>query len=166
PGGLRLLRRGIEEMEGEAEFDLVMLHHSFEHMPDPAETLRHVHRLLKPGRAALVRIPVADSWAWRHYGADWVQLDAPRHLFLHTRRSIALLAARAGLEVERVVHDSTAFQFWGSEQYREGIPLRHARSYARNPSGSAFTAAEIREFEQRAAELNARGEGDQAAFYL
>ena len=128
--------------------------------------MHHIVRLLKPEGVALVRIPVADSWAWRHYGADWVQLDPPRHLFLHTRRSMDLLAAAAGLKVERVVHDSTAFQFWGSEQYRRGIPLQDPRSYARNPRASAFSAGEIRTFEARAAELNACGEGDQACFYL
>src|SRR5690606_13809129 len=113
-----------------------------------------------------IRVPVADSWAWRHYGTDWVQLDAPRHLFLHTRRSLDLLAADAGLVVERVADDSGAFQFWGSEQYRRDIPLRDPRSYAVNPRASDFTAAQIREFRRRAADLNARGEGDQASFYL
>ena len=162
--GPRLLRRTIEEMDG--EFSLVMMHHSFEHMPDAVDAFRNAARLLKPGGMLLVRIPVADSNAFRRYGADWVQLDAPRHLFLHTRRSVEILAAASGLALERVVHDSGAFQFWGSEQYRRGIPLRSRSSYLESPRRSVFSRAEIRQFERQAAELNARGEGDQAAFYL
>ena len=164
PGGVRVLRQGIEKVEG--AFDLVMMHHSFEHMPQPREALRHVHRLLKSGRLALIRIPVADSVAWRRYGVDWVQLDAPRHLFLHTVRSMEILAADAGLRLERVVHDSTAFQFWGSEQYRLGVALLDPASYGKRPAASPFTRSQMRAFEREAGELNARGEGDQASFYL
>lgn len=163
-GGVRILRREIQDVEG--EFDLVMMHHSFEHVPDPVAVMTQVHRLLKPGAVALIRIPVADSWAWREYGTDWVQLDAPRHLYLHTRRSMALLAERTGLTLERVVDDSGVFQFWGSEQYRRDIPLQDPRSYAVNPGESSFGRAEMRRLERRASELNARGQGDQASFYL
>ena len=35
--GLRIRKCGLEDLEG--EFDFVMLHHSFEHMPDPAVAL-------------------------------------------------------------------------------------------------------------------------------
>jgi hypothetical protein len=114
----------------------------------------------------VIRVPVADSWAWRAYGTDWVQLDAPRHLFLHTRQSIELLSKRAGLKVVRVFHDSYAFQFWGSEQYRRGIPLRDPRSYGEDPQTDLFTATEIAEFERRSVKLNREAAGDSAGFVL
>ena len=163
-GGLRILKRAVAEIEG--EFDFVMMHHAFEHMPDPAGMLREVHRLLRPGGRALIRIPVADSHAWRTYGRNWVQLDAPRHLFVHTERSVRVLAEGAGLELERVMHDSNGLQFWGSEQYARDIPLHDARSAAVNQRASIFTRAELRRFAAEARELNRRGEGDQAGFYL
>ena len=62
----------------------------------------------------VIRIPIAGTHAWQTYGVDWVQLDAPRHLFLHTEDGMRSLAAGAGLQVTAVVHDSTAMQFWGS----------------------------------------------------
>ena len=37
--------------------------------------------------------------------------------------SMKYLGILAGLELAKVVFDSTAFQFWGSEQYRKGIAL-------------------------------------------
>jgi len=111
---LRLLKRGLPEMEG--SFDLVMMHHAFEHVPDPTEAMKLLAGLTRKGGLLFLRVPLCSSFAWRTYRADWVQLDAPRHLHLHTRRSLEILAARAGLEIERVHFDSTAFQFWGSEQ--------------------------------------------------
>lgn len=158
PNGVRVLKRELPELDG--SFDLVMLNHSFEHMAQPERVLRDLRRLVAPGRSALIRIPVADSWAWRHYGVQWVQLDAPRHLFLHTRRSIELLAARTGFEVEYVECDSTEFQFTGSEAYLRGMTLHEM--LAADP----FTAEVHQSFRQRAEELNAQAQGDQAAFYL
>ena len=104
--------------------------------------------------------------AWREYGVDWVQLDAPRHLYLHSVDSLRTLAAQAGLRLDAVQHDSTAFQFWGSEQYRQGIALRDPRSLAQDPASTLFTGAELAAYERRAQAANAAQAGDQAAFYL
>lgn len=163
-GGVRILKKAPGEIDG--AYDLVMCHHAFEHMPDPAGNLLAMRRLVAPGGTLLVRIPVADSWARRHYGADWVALDPPRHLYIHTQRSIELLAAGAGLEIARAERDAGAMSLWASEQYRLDIPLNDARSYRVNPSAAPFTAGQIAGFEARARELNAAGEGDTAAFYL
>lgn len=163
-GGLTVYKAVPERLEG--RFDIVMLHHSFEHMPDPERVLAEVHRLTEPDGTVLLRIPVADSLAWRTYGTNWVQLDAPRHLFLHTRASIELLASRVGFTLSEIVHDSSAFQFWGSEQYVRGIPLRDPRSYGENPGTSIFSREQIADFERRSRELNEAGLGDQAVFFL
>jgi 2-polyprenyl-3-methyl-5-hydroxy-6-metoxy-1,4-benzoquinol methylase len=164
PDGPLVRRAGIEEVEG--SFDLVLLNHVFEHMPDPEGALRHVRRVLSPGGRVLIRIPLADSYAWRTYGVHWVQLDAPRHLFLHTRRSMELLAERTGFRVRSIRYDSTAFQFWASEQYRSGLPLRGAEGSGDAPRPGLFSRARLREFAAWAEELNRTGEGDQACFCL
>ncbi len=162
--GVRLLKRELAGLE--TTFTFVMLHHAFEHMDQPASVMADIHRVLIPGGRALIRIPLALSLAHKNYGVSWVQLDAPRHLYLHTRASMEQLAKSAGLIVEDVVFDSTAFQFWGSEQYKRGIPLRDRRSYAMDPAGSVFSSAEIESFEREANRVNRTGEGDQACFYL
>ncbi len=162
--GVRVWKRELSEFEG--CFDFIMLHHAFEHMPDPAAALGHLHRLLRPGSTLLIRIPVADSWAWRHYGVTWFQLDAPRHLFLHTRESMERLAERAGFRIREVIHDSLIDQFIYSEQYRRGIPLYAEGSWELDPDNGMFSEAELDEFRHRTRELNAGGEGDQACFYL
>lgn len=143
-----------------------MFNHSFEHMPDPAGVLRTARRHLTGGGAIMIRIPVADSLAWREYGTDWAALDAPRHLHVHTHESMRALAERTELRIARTFRDSYALQFWGSEQYRRDIPLNDPRSWAVDPQRAVFTQAEIDEFERRSAELNRRGDGDSAGFVL
>lgn len=162
--GCKVLRQPLEATEG--RFDLIMMHHSLEHMPDPQATLREAVRLLAPTGWLLVRVPLADSYAWRTYRVDWYQLDAPRHLYLYTRTGLNLLAAEAGLEVAEVVFDSDAQQLWASEQYRRDIPLRDRRSYFMDPVRSVFTSAQIAAFQRQAEQLNESGEGDQACFFL
>ena len=161
---IRVLKKSVFEIEG--VFDFIMLHHSFEHMENPREVLGRLHELLADDGTLLIRVPVAGSYAWRTYGVNWVQLDAPRHLFLHTPQSMRLLAAQAGFAVEEVTYDSNDSQFWGSEQNLRGIPLWSPQSYSTNPGASIFTEKRIEAYVRHAAELNAVGDGDTARFIL
>ena len=164
PGRITVLKRQLGEVTG--SFDYVVFNHSFEHMREPHEVLKQVHSLLAHGGQLIISTPIASSFAWREYGADWVQLDAPRHLFIPSVDGLEILAQQAGLRVKQVVYNSTEFQFWGSEQYRRGIPHTDKRSYWRSPKDSTFTPAQIASFRRRADELNAAGDGDTASFYL
>jgi SAM-dependent methyltransferase len=158
--GGTLVRRGAIADAG-GPFDLIELHHSLEHMPDQAAALGACRALLAPGGAVRVRVPTVTSEAWARYGADWVQLDAPRHLYLHSHASLGLVAKQAGLAIADLACDSTAFQFWGSEQYRRGVALDAPTSYAVDPAASGFSAADIAGFDAEARALNAAGRGDQ-----
>ncbi len=162
--GVRVFRKKLSDVN--EQFDFIMLHHTFEHMPDPLPALRNLHRVLRQDGLVLIRIPIVSSYAWRKYKTNWVQLDAPRHLFLHSVKSIRLLADSACFSIKDIDFDSTAFQFWGSEQYARDIPLRDERSYSSDPRRSIFSKKEIREFQEKAEELNRGEEGDQACFYL
>jgi len=141
-------------------FDVVFLNHAFEHLPDPDRGLEEILPLLDREGSLVLRMPFADSFAWHTYRGDWVQLDAPRHVVLHTAASIRILGERHGLEVVRAYRDSTARQFTGSEQYRRDIPLRDPRA------ASLFSADEVAEFGRQAAVLNAAGDGDQGLVAL
>jgi SAM-dependent methyltransferase len=148
--------------QSERRYALVMLHHAFEHMCDPHAVLESVNRLLRPGGCLLIRVPLADSYAWETYREDWVQLDAPRHLYLHTHKSMQYLADRHGLRLEHTEHDSGAFQILGSELYRHDIPLTASKQLKK----SVLTPAARKAAERRADDLNRSGRGDQAAFFL
>ncbi len=162
--GVRVLRRRVEELEG--QYDFVMLHHSFEHMPDPAAALRGLAAKVAPGGTLLLRIPVSDCYARRKYGLNWVAWDAPRHLHLHTRKSMQLLAAGAGMEISGVACDSEVYQFTSSELYLRGIPHTEHGKYRPGNGPNAFSQEAWDGYAKQAEELNRRGEGDSACFYL
>lgn len=144
-------------------FDVVMLHHVLEHLGDPADTLERVHKLLAPRGLAIVRVPLADSFSWRRYREDWVALDPPRHLFVFTETAIAILAGNASFAVESSWRDSSAFQFWASEQYSAGVPLSDPRS---RWGGGDLYAEQVDGFALTARNLNRLARGDTGVFRL
>ena len=146
PNGVNILKKEIAELED--QFDLIMLHHSFEHMIEQKEVLKNIWRLLKHDRYALIRIPITSTYAWREYGVKWAQIAAPLHLFLHTQKSMQLLANEVGFEIKDVVFDSWELQFFSTKET------------------SDFSPQELKEFKLKADELNKNNDGDQAAFYL
>jgi SAM-dependent methyltransferase len=161
-GGVVVLKRSLKEMTG--EFDLIMLHHSFEHIADQAGALKDIRRLLGPGGRVLIRIPMADSFAWKHYGVNWIHLDAPRHLFLHSPASLRLLAEKCGLRVAELTYEGNAAQFIGSEGYAKDIALVDQRK-----GGVLRRLRDLwvaRRYRGRAEELNQNSQGDWGCFEL
>jgi len=154
----------LKEVAG--PFELIMFNHSLEHMPEQLDAMRSAFDLLVPGGHCLVRVPLVTSQAWDRYGVNWVQLDAPRHFYLHSNTSLRQLGEQAGFRCVAERYDSTALQFWGSEQYAMDIPLRDPRSFAEDPGAGLFTVQQIAEFEAEAVRLNTAGRGDQAGFYF
>lgn len=162
--GLKILKKSLDDVEG--KFDLIMFNHSFEHMREPAEIMKNVNRLLNEDKYLLIRIPVADSYAFQHYRNNWCSLDAPRHLFLYTKKSMDILAGNSGFNIEKINYDSRSWQFWGSEQYSHNISLLDEKSFYLYPKNSIFSKKNINKFEEETRRLNKIGEGDQAEFYL
>jgi 2-polyprenyl-3-methyl-5-hydroxy-6-metoxy-1,4-benzoquinol methylase len=160
----KVYKKDIFEVTG--EFDYVMLHHSFEHMPDPLKVLKKLYSLLRPNRFALIRTPVMGMYSWKHYGVHWAGLDAPRHLIIHSIKSMNILAGKAGFKMDRVIFDTNPTDFIVSEQYKQDIPMFGTRSYLRDKDASPFSKADETAFKQLAKKIDAEGEGDQAAFYL
>jgi SAM-dependent methyltransferase len=162
---VRLLARSLASLAGE-RFDLIMFHHSLEHMPDTLEALATASRLLRRGGVCIVRVPVASCEAWSLYGTDWVELDAPRHFFLHTPRSLDLAARRCGLSIYHTDYEPLSMAYWGSEMYRRGITLFDDERGAMRSPRSVFSAPALQAFESQARRAVRQGRGGPAAFYL
>lgn len=151
--GLEILKKSIFDITEKQ--DLIMFHHSFEHLSGPLDTLKKVSDSLNQNGVCLIRIPTVSSWAWEHYKENWVQADAPRHFFLHSIESMKLLAEQTGFEIKNIKYDSTDFQFWASECYQKGICLKDCEK----PKNTD-------KLKQQAEKLNKNNQGDQAIFYL
>ena len=70
-----------------------------------------------------------NTYAWNTYNTDWMSLDAPRHLIIHTVKSIQLLCDMAGFKLDGVVFDSTEDGLVGSEQYKKDVALNVNRIF-------------------------------------
>ncbi|MFZ9263395.1 MAG: hypothetical protein ACO3AA_08685, partial [Chitinophagaceae bacterium] len=104
--------------------------------------------------------------SWEHYKEHWIQLDPPRHLYLHSLESIEKLVSASNLKIKEIIFDSTEFQFIGSEQAKMGIALEDNRSYIKNKTTDLFSSAQINDFKKRAVELNSQKKGDQIAVVI
>ena len=165
--GPKIYKRTLEEISADGSlFDLVMLHHVFEHVKDPLNVLKHCKKLLEEQGFLLIRIPIADCYAWREYSVNWVQLDSPRHTFIYSMEAIRMLSSEAGLEIVDLKFDSTDFQFWGSIQYANDICLNAPNSYMVDQESSIFSRKEIKQFIRRADKLNEQSDGDQCVILL
>ncbi len=162
--GLTIRKQELKSVTG--KWDVIMFHHCFEHVADQHSTLSAAGRLLSKNGTIIIRVPTVTSTAWQQYRTHWVQLDAPRHLYLHSHQSLTMLAKQHGLKVETIVCDSSAFQCWGSVQYQHNIPLVDERSYGVHPRQSMFSALEIRQYQRLADALNRQGRGDQIVVYV
>ena len=163
---VKILRKTLEDLGDDDNFDVIIFSHSLEHVPDQLATLRKASALLSRNGVCLIRMPIKTDYIWNRYGTNWVQIDAPRHYMIHTVKSFELLLKKTDLIMENTVFDSGVWIFLASEQYMMGIPLRSQESYSENPEKSIFNAEQIRTFEKIAKQLNRAGQGDQAAFCL
>lgn len=143
------------------KYDLVMMHHSFEHMENPRQVLSWCSQLLADNGWLLIRVPLADSEAWEKYRENWYALDPPRHLYLHTSKSMRLLAQQCDLIVSEEERDSTETQFTYSELYARDISASAPRRQR-----NIFSSKQITQYAERAKQLNAEGRGDQGVFYI
>ncbi|MHC1702567.1 MAG: class I SAM-dependent methyltransferase [Tenuifilaceae bacterium] len=159
---LSIFKTDIFQIVG--EWDIITFHHSFEHSDSPAKTLIKASELMSKNGVCIIRIPTVSSYAWEHYKTNWFQLDAPRHYFLHSIKSIELLAKQAGLKLTSVIYDSTHHQFSDSEKYINDTTLRDPR-----PKGFInFIKRKIKKYNYQriTKKLNKQKLGDQAIFYL
>ena len=162
--GLIIEKKSINEED--EKWDLIMLHHVLEHMDNQKDVLKSIHERLLNNGTCLIRIPTVSSYAWHKYKTNWVSLDAPRHFYLHSIKSFELLIEEQGFYIDKIISDSTSFQFWASEQYIQNIPLMDARSYSESPKNSLFETMEIASFEKLAMKLNKDINGDQFVAFI
>jgi 2-polyprenyl-3-methyl-5-hydroxy-6-metoxy-1,4-benzoquinol methylase len=91
----------------DGSFDVVTSWDVLEHSPDPARTLGHIRRLLRPDGVLLLTTPDVAGVDARLLGRLWYgYTKIPEHYYFYSRDTLAALARNAGLE-------PVAFRRWG-----------------------------------------------------
>jgi SAM-dependent methyltransferase len=164
-GRLRIIPTTLDKFQ-EADFRLVMSHHSLEHTRNHLDTLSHIRRVMNDDGMCIIRIPLAGSDPFRKYRENWVEFDPPRHLVIQSRTSFEHIVKVAGLRIENVIFDESAFAYWGSELYKNNTPLFDPDTRKMIVPERYFSASRLAEFQELARTANLRGAGGRAMFHL
>lgn len=146
----------------EEKFDIILFSHSLEHMDDHQRVLSKTRELLANHGVCIIRMPIA-SYAWNMYRADWFQLDAPRHLILHSFSSLELLLEQTGFRIKYFYTAGSIYQFTRSELYKKGIP--HVKQTP-DIFTEYFTPEQLDHFQKLTDELNNESMGDSITIVL
>ena len=159
--GVSIYKKEIHDMSG--QFDNIFLNDSFEHVTDPHDVMDSIKRLLAPNGIVQIKIPVYPNIAYDMFGTDWFQIDAPRHIVIHSRESIAILAAKHNLSIIKREYDSGADQIVRSHLYSLNIPLCEQTN---DVVYQHFSRETIDDIIESCNEANQNEYGDHAVFYL
>ena len=85
-------------------FQLVILLHVLEHLPDPQATLAEIYRIVKPGGWVSLAVPNYGGAQAQASGRHWFHLDLPRHLWHFRRSGLETMLEKTGF---RATHCST-----------------------------------------------------------
>jgi SAM-dependent methyltransferase len=85
-----------------AQFDVITMWQSLEHVHQPLEVLQAANEILAADGKLIVAVPNIDSLAFRWFGSAWNGLDLPRHLVHFTPETLRLMLRRAGFRAGRV----------------------------------------------------------------
>lgn len=94
-------------------FDMVILWHVLEHLPNPQETMAEISRILSPGGRLAIAVPNYGSFQSRVTGRCWFHLDLPRHIFHFTQKGLRTLLADHGFIVTSTNHFSAIQNVFG-----------------------------------------------------
>lgn len=148
------------------KYDFIAFHHSLEHIPDQIGTIQAAQRLLNDNGKIIIRIPTVSSIAYEKYKSNWFQLDAPRHLFLHSHQSIENLANTANMKITKMWCDSNENQFLISELHQKNVKTELNHDKIKIAIKHNFTKEELMKYKQLTRSVNAELKGDQIFIVL
>lgn len=105
-------------------FDIITMNHVLEHLDNPNQSLKEIHRIIKKGGLLIIGIPNTNSFARRIFNRNWLALDVPRHLFDYSDKNLKIILERNGFKINRIRYNSRPNQFVVSLFFTLGIKNR------------------------------------------
>ena len=106
------------ELELDFRADVVCMFHVIEHLLDPLDALAKTNQVLADDGLLVLETPNIESLARILFGKRCTQYDAPRHICLFARRTLALCLEKAGFEIMwTVIYSPTVLEYTESLRY-------------------------------------------------
>jgi SAM-dependent methyltransferase len=93
----------LEEADRQPEnFDVVVMLHVIEHVPNPLGTLEEIYRVLKPGGTLVLETPRYDSLMFKLLRHRERSISCDGHIYFFTTDTLRAVSRKAGFEVRFV----------------------------------------------------------------
>ena len=92
-------------------FDLVILNHTLEHMDNPVQVLKKVHRILKKDGLVYVDVPNFGSLSSKILGKHWPYLVPEEHKHQFTKKALVQILEKSGFKVIHWESRSGIFEY-------------------------------------------------------
>jgi 2-polyprenyl-3-methyl-5-hydroxy-6-metoxy-1,4-benzoquinol methylase len=98
-------------------FDVVHMSMALEHLHEPAQCLKRIHKFMKTGGQLIISVPDISGFEAGIYGRYAYTLQVPQHLNHFSPATIKSMLNKTGFTVEKIVHQSSAKDLVASAQY-------------------------------------------------
>jgi len=111
-------------------FEMVIIKHVVEHLPDPERAITEIGRVTAPGGILILSTPNLDSLLKPWKGEAWIGFQDPTHISLKPPAEWLDFISAAGFRVRRIFSDG----FW-DVPYVKGIPRQIQKLFFGAPGG-------------------------------
>jgi SAM-dependent methyltransferase len=98
-----------------ASFNLIVMYHVIEHLPDPVDAVQRAFSLLREGGRLVLGTPDFDSGCARRYGNQYRMLHDPTHISLFSNDSMHRCLRDNGFHIDQVEYPYFETQWFNKE---------------------------------------------------
>lgn len=96
-------------------FDLIIMHHSIEHISNPLKVLNECKKILKNGGLIIIGTPDFDSGMARRYNDKYRLLNDPTHVSLFTNESMHRFLRDNNFKIQKVEYPYFETKYFSKE---------------------------------------------------
>ncbi len=95
-------------------FDIIFFNHVIEHIPNDADVLKVIYRILRPGGLLILGTPNEGAWWWQlAYKLQPETRQSTDHVHFYTAASLSKSIRAAGFQIVQVKHMGWGPPHWG-----------------------------------------------------
>lgn len=143
--GIATLWNDAQQVQAHAPFDLIVMNHVIEHLPDPSQVLHKLLAVLSPSGQLLVRTPNTQSNLARTTGDRWRGWETPRHLNLFSPSSLIRMCRSLDTAFELSSSNAMFLGIYQGSRFSAGTSRAGLRRYLSHAQAlSAWAVCEFK----------------------